>query len=167
MTELLNKINNSGLSPNEYFLLFSLINNLEVTNIDKEEEYKKLEKKGHLNNKEFTDSLLIKELSEQGLKMRVVEYMQIFPPIILPTGVHARGKLSPVLSKFKIFLELYNYDFPTIYAATEQYVTRYREQGYKYMQNASNFLLDKNGDSTLALECDTLGQHEEPHGISI
>lgn len=158
MLELLNKINESGLSPNQYFLIFAIRHKVELKNLDLDKEKEMLEAMGYLKDGELIDdSIVSKHLSEQALRMKAIQFSQIFPPVILNTGVHARGKLAPIRQKLGLFLLQYNYDWDQIYAAANQYINRYKAKGYSYMQNASNFILDKNGDSTLALECDTLG----------
>lgn len=161
MIDTLRKINESGLSPNQYFLLFALKNDVEIQNINIEQEKKVLEDMGYMDN-----SLLDQEMSEQAFKMKAIYYIQLFPPIVLPTGVHARGRLSQIIQKLKIFVNTYPHSWEKIYEATQKYIDRYRSNGYRFMQNASNFLLDKNGDSTLALECDTL-EHSQDMSTSI
>ena len=156
MKEILKRINDSQLSPNEYFLLYGLVYNLTVDNVDTEQTIKGLEEKGHMLDGVVVSSLFDEEQEDASIHMKAVQFAQIFPPIHLPTGVHARGKLYPLKQKLKAFLRIYNYDWDVIYEAADRYVKRYRDKGYSYMQNAPNFVLDKNGDSALALECDIL-----------
>lgn len=165
MTEVIKKINESGLSPNQFILLYCLYHELQVKGIDLEAEKRVLIEKGHLNEDGSlgVSQIISKELEEQALLSKTREFARLFPPIILPTKLPARGKLSQVKLKLKLFLQSYSYDWDLIYTATEQYVSRYRDEGYKYMQNASNFILDKNGDSSLAIECETLEYSEEKH----
>lgn len=163
MLEILKKINESGLSPNQYFLLYALKASLRVDNIDLETEMLALKEGGYL---EEDNQFLSMELNEQAFQHKATQLSQYFPPMILPTGLPARGKKSQVVSKLKVFVSTYPYDWDTIFSATQKYVARYRLQKFLYMQNASNFILDKNGDSTLALECDTL-DYSEDTGISI
>lgn len=161
MTEIIQKINESGLSPNQYFLLYALINKLELKTVDIEQETAILESLGHVDEGVITSSLFDKEMEEKGFKSRVTTYMRIFPCKYLPSGAHARGKDSPVITKLKAFMRAYPYDWDLIYRATEAYVERYKKTGYLYMQNASSFVFDKNGDSTLALECDTILEYNK------
>lgn len=158
MLEVIKKINETPLSPNQYLLLYALHHNVELKNVDIETEKQSLIEKGYLNNDHslIDTELVSKELEEKAILEQTRRICSYFPPIILPTGLPARGKHSQIKLKLKIFLQTYNYSWTTIYEATERYVNRYREQRYKYMQNASNFILDKNGDSTLATECEIL-----------
>lgn len=163
MTEILKRINESGLSPNQYFLIFALTNKLDILNFDIETEKLILEEKGYIEGNELVN----KELNEQALNAKAIQFSRYFPPIRLPSGVHARGRLYQIKQKLSIFLQQYSYDWDTIFQATEKYVHFYRSKGYMYMQNASNFILDKNGDSTLALECDSLAETEAVDNESI
>lgn len=157
LKELVNKINDSGLSPNQYFTLYCLLNKLRLKTVDIKAELAGLEGTGHIQGGEITSKLFDEEEEEKGLHMRTVDFLQIFPPIYIPgTTIHARGKLHPVKLKLKAFIKTYNYDWDIIYEATDRFIRRHAENGYDYMQCASTFIFDKNGDSTLALECDTL-----------
>ncbi len=165
MKEILDKIIESGLTPNQYFLLYGLANKVSVPGIDEKAEIDILENLGHISNGEVTSDLFDERGEELGFHMKAVNYSRLFPPIILPTGVHARGKLHPVKTKLKAFIKAFPHDWDVIYQATEKYIERYRQAGYLYMQNASNFIFDKNGDSTLALEIDTLEYTASSGGI--
>lgn len=142
-------------------LLYSIINKVELNNIDIDQETAVLESLGHIEEGVITSNLFDQELEEKGFRSRVVTYMRLFPCRHLPSGVHARGKESPVIVKLKAFIKAYPYDWDLIYRATEAYVARYKPTGYLYMQNASSFVFDKNGDSTLAIECDTILEYNK------
>lgn len=168
MVDVIKKINETDLSPNQYLLLYALHNKLELKNIDLEAETKQLIAKGQLNDSGglLSYNITSLELEEKALEACILRYQRVFPPIRLGTAnIPARSKMSQLKIKTKIFLNTYQYDWDTIYEATRQYVERAQSERYRYMQNASSFLLDKNGDSTLALECEILQHSEQRHKV--
>ncbi len=154
MTEILEKIKNSGLSPNQFFLLYAMTKGITAA-VSTESDIKVLEDGGFIKNGDVINDIFT-DPEGPGFHMRCVNYVRYFPPIVLPSGIHARGKMTPVKVKLKAFIKAYPYDWDLIYTATEKYVVRQAHDGYRFMQTASSFIFDKNGDSTLALECDTV-----------
>lgn len=166
MVELIKKINKSGLSPNQYILLYSLKSGINVENFDIDSEIEILKKMGKITNSgEIKDDLFSLELEEKALETHARRIQQIFPPVILGTGIPARGKLHQIKIKLRAFLENYNYDWDLIYAGCKKYVARYKEKKWLFMQNLSTFILDANGDSSLALECDTIEHNHEKDDV--
>lgn len=170
MTEIVKKINASELSPNSYFLLHSIVNSIDYKlNIDKGKEKIKLRALGYLEKdiptkKAFElfgevldeDFQKQKEREEKAMLMNALRISQFFPPIYLPSGAHSRGFLGTVKDRLKAFVQIYPYDWDTIFKATESYIERYKEKGYKYMRNCPNFILNEKGESALHLECEII-----------
>jgi hypothetical protein len=162
LTEILNQINESGLSPNQFFLLYAIKNRLELKNIDTEKEKAYLEDKGYLTDELVLNDIFEYQREEEEFNKKATAFQLIFPLAIIPTSrIPARAKKSQVRDKLKAFLKLYKYDWDVIYAAAEQYVDRYKADDYRWMQTASTFILDKNGDSALATECDIIGYNRK------
>jgi hypothetical protein len=168
--ELYDRITEAGLSPNEYFALAFV-----VYGFKKKTEFNLDVAMRQLRSKEFLDKRNIptekcvqyglfrnlklltpkKEPEDLEFEEKVKWYIQMFPPIRLPSGMMARQDLKLVKAKFRKFFEQYKYDWNTIFEATESYINYYAQQKYKFMRNSVYFIL-KDGKSDLALECDTV-----------
>lgn len=108
-----------------------------------------------------------KKLEDKALTLSTIKFIQIFPPIILPSGSPARGGLAVVKNKLKSFMANYQYDWDIIYSAANNYVKRYAEKNYKFMRNCPNFIFNSQGESLLALECDIVQNSNSEFGITI
>ena len=168
MKELIEKIFSTDLTPNQYFLLYALRNGLNVEyNFNPTIEKKNLKIKEYLdNNGNLTKKCSILddpldllyhssiELEESTLNHKAIEIMQTFPVIRLTYG-YARGSLKLVKERLRIFLNTYDYSWETVLKASQNYVTHWSQNGYKYMKSCPNFIFS-DGDSTLSKECDII-----------
>lgn len=84
------------------------------------------------------------------------EWRNIFPEGINNVGFRYRGNKTEVLKKMLKFVTLYKYSKEEIFEATKVYVNRFRNTGFKYMQQAHYFIEKKDSGSTLASECENL-----------
>lgn len=160
MHNLIEKIERSNLSPNQYFLLFCLKNGIKPIT-ESAEDIRILETKGYLGpNKhilpKYGEVFADPEMEEKALTNNAVRFSRIFPPMILPSGAHSRGHLNVIKPKLKAFIDVYNFDWETIFQAAENYVTRFKQKNYNYMRNCPNFVFNKDGESLLSLECEVV-----------
>ena len=85
-------------------------------------------------------------------------YVEIFPNKKLSSGKYARVNPKNLEAPFRWFFETYDYDWVTIFAATEKYVSEYEVKRYEFMRTAQYFLrkqnLDKSYESDLATYCE-------------
>lgn len=164
MKELITRIINSGVSADKYVALYCIYHKIPYE-FSKDGLDGYLDAKGKLTPKGLDiiqDPLLdfdfhkMKQIEDKEFTLNTIRIQQIFPPIHLKFGVHARGHLVVARARLKQFLELYSYGWEDIYEATKNYVDRLKESGYAYMRSCPNFILNKDGESLLALECDII-----------
>lgn len=179
----LNKLVESKLDPNDYIVLLYLnMNSKEELWFNYETSLESLTKKKYIDEnrnltskakKLFQSSILdlqfheSKKIEDKALTMATIKFIQIFPPIILPSGSPARGGLLIVKNRLKSFIENYQYDWDIIYSAANNYVKRYAEKNYKFMRNCPNFIFNSQGESLLALECDIVQHSNSESGMTI
>lgn len=174
---------NTGLSPNEFYLIQSLYNK-RIPKLDNiQMEMRKLETKGFMKEnklttkavevvKEFenkyklqTDGKIARKVkfTEEELE-KVKQYREIFPKGTLPSGSPSRVTMKELEKKFMWFLLNYEYDWDTILKATRKYVAEYEAVGFKYMKT-SGYFISKNEKgtvvSTLATYCDMIEEGDD------
>ena len=93
-------------------------------------------------------------------------YREIFPAKKLPSGKPARNNVKALSSTFRWFFETYDYDWATVYKATQMYVNEYRDKDYLYMQTSQYFICKQDKHkvkhSTLADYCDMIREGIQP-----
>jgi len=168
MLQFFEHIEDNNLTPNQYYVLWSIhmkrkpkhINNsLELRQLQNEqwvdEEYKLLAKAS-----DFLDNMS-KEVPNGKVNNKtfdVEEYLDVFPRGKLPSGKPARVNKKTVADGFTWFLKNYDYKWETIIEATKMYVDEYETKNYLYMRNSQYFIrknnVDKTWDSELANYCE-------------
>lgn len=174
---------NTGLSPNEFYLIQSLYNK-RIPKLDNiQMEMRKLETKGFMKENKLTNKAVevVKEFenkyklqtdgkiarkvkfTEEELE-KVRQYREIFPKGTLPSGSPSRVTIKELEKKFLWFLLNYEYDWDTILKATRKYVAEYEAVGFKYMKT-SGYFISKNEKgtvvSTLATYCDMIEEGDD------
>lgn len=174
---------NTGLSPNEFYLIQSLYNK-RIPKLDNiQMEMRKLETKGFMKENKLTNKAVevVKEFenkyklqtdgkiarkvkfTEEELE-KVRQYREIFPKGTLPSGSPSRVTIKELEKKFLWFLLNYEYDWDTILKATKKYVAEYEAVGFKYMKT-SGYFISKNEKgtvvSTLATYCDMIEEGDD------
>ena len=142
VSKIIKECTKHNLSPNEYFLLYCLYKGEKMPGNVNEVHYKiNLFGKGLLNNKyELTEkSLSIFEFSECD-REKIEKYRLMWPSLILPSGKNARSSYKDLEGRFVWFLENFDYDWDTIYTATEEYIKYYNQRGYNFMRTSSFFI---------------------------
>lgn len=185
MMELFNLIIKEGLSPNQFYLLYSMKEGISTLNINIHQELRQLDMGGWIvdNNlspkahsliqqvegffkvqkKKTSNQLMGKESADN-----INKYREIFPKIRLPSGQYARQDPKNLETAFRWFFDNYSYSWETILEATARYVDQYERQNYKFMQTSQYFIRKQQSDKTwgseLANRCSVVetGEDEGP-----
>ena len=94
-------------------------------------------------------NIKIEDLMGQDVEIHLDSYIKTFPTAKLPNGKYARGNKKNILTNFTWFFQNYDYDWPTILQATDQYVNEYRVNNYMYMRTALYFIRKDDGTRTV------------------
>jgi len=179
MTEIFIKIIQQGLTPNAYYVLHCIKEKIVPhSSINKDLECKRLQSSAWLTEDlQLTDKSIIftteiegyfkkskkktsKDLLGHNFMQNIEAYVTIFPNKKLSSGKYARVPPKNLENAFRWFFETYNYDWETIFLATQKYVNEYESKNYEYMRNSQYFLrkqnIDKSWDSDLATYCEFL-----------
>ena len=120
-----------------------------------------------LDKLSITDKIRVskKEMADDELLSNILEYVEIFPKITLPSGKLARVTPPNLIGAFKWFMERYNYEWDTIIKATTRYVKEFEMKRYMYMQTSQYFVrkqnIDKTWSSELANYCALVDSNED------
>lgn len=179
MTEIFNLLIEKDLTPNSFYVLYC-IKEKTVPNklVNKKLETQRLINQEWLTeNLQLTDKSLIfitkidgyfkkskkktsKDLMGDNFMQKIDAYVKIFPNKKLSSGKYARVPAKSLEGSFRWFFENYDYDWQTVFAATQKYVNEYETKNYDYMRTSRYFLrkqnLDKSWDSDLATYCEFL-----------
>lgn len=176
MEKIFRKINNYGLNPNQFYVLYCISKGLQAENVNLHLELRPLKKLGLIDK----TTLLItpagiellndvqKEEVKAVSKKPVVEadmimmYLELWPKIKLPSGKPARSDRRNIETRFKWFFTNYSYTWDTVMKATAMYIEEYEAKGYKFMRTSEYFIrksdADKSVQSELANYCSLLDQ---------
>ena len=100
----------------------------------------------------FESEIMAMEISKDFID----DWYVLWPVGVRTSNYLVRSGRKPVEKKMKKFVKDYpEYDESIIIEATKQYIKQFKLKGYSYMKTASYFIL-KDGESTLAGECDRL-----------
>jgi hypothetical protein len=189
MKEVFNKLLENSISPNGYYVLFCISNNIVPKHsVCKELEVKRLQIDEWLTEKnELTSKaiILLKEIEAffkaskkktsklllgDTFEEKIEEYSNIFPKFKLPSGKYARSNKKNLENNFRWFFDTHQYDWETILLATEKYVMEFELTNYKYMRTSQYFIrkmaIDKSYDSELATYCDVVINGDEDFNSS-
>jgi hypothetical protein len=179
MTEIFTKLIQHSLTPNSFYVLYCIKEKvIPVGFVNKELECKRLQKDLWLTESlELTDKSIIfiteidgyfkkskkktsKDLMGHNFMQNIEAYVNIFPNRKLSSGKYARVPAKNLENAFRWFFDTFNYDWETIFLATQKYVLEYESKNYDYMRNSQYFLrkqnIDKSWDSDLATYCEYL-----------
>ena len=109
------------------------------------------------------------DLLGHNFMQNIEAYVHIFPNKKLSSGKYARVPAKNLESGFRWFFENYDYDWETIFQATQKYVGEYESKNYEYMRTAQYFLrkqnVDKSWDSDLATYCEYLKDNPDDEQV--
>jgi hypothetical protein len=179
MTEIFNLLIEKDLTPNSFYVLYCIKEKI-VPNklVNKKLETQRLINQEWLTeNLELTDKSLIfitkidgyfkkskkktsKDLMGDNFMQKIDAYVKLFPNKKLSSGKYARVPAKSLEISFRWFFENYDYDWQTIFTATQKYINEYETKNYDYMRTCRYFLrkqnTDKSWDSDLATYCEFL-----------
>lgn len=179
MKEIFKKLADMGITPNAFYILDCVKEGIVPnTYVKASLEVTRLIKDNWLTqNLELTDKSVIftteidgyfkrskkktsTDLLGHNFMQNIEAYVHIFPNKKLSSGKYARVPAKNLESGFRWFFETYDYDWETIFQATQKYVGEYESKNYEYMRTAQYFLrkqnVDKSWDSDLATYCEYL-----------
>jgi hypothetical protein len=177
MDELFEKLIREQITPNSFYVLYSLSRKTKPVDIvNANLEITRLKNNGWLTSElEITDKsiIFIEEVNGYFRKSKkksaqitmgtdfltnIQNYNLLFPNRKLPSGSYARVNAKNLEAGFRWFFENYTYGWETILNATRMYVNEYSEKGFDYMRNSQYFVrkqaADKSFESTLANYCE-------------
>lgn len=170
------------ITPNQFYLLYSMSKDQSTIGINIHLEMRSLTQEGWIIGKVlqtkakalintveefFTDKKVKndKDILQSEWEKRITEYLEIFPKIKLPTGKAARSDRRNVSDCFKWFFSNYKFTWEEIILATKMYVNDYERRNYKFMRTAQYFIrkqeADKKFNSDLADWCSNSDLEEE------
>ncbi len=178
--EMFDKITSSDISPNQYYLLCCIRDNISAIKINLHLEIRSLVTKGFIISLEGNQTKGYKLTPEAhtlidglekffkinktktsnsvmglGYKENIKTYKEMFPHIKLPSGKPARSSDRNLQTNFRWFFERYNYDWETVLKATAYYVNKGQKENWKFMRT-SMYFIKKDGLSDLADVCEII-----------
>lgn len=187
---IFNHIIEADLSPNQYYLLYCLHQNISPPIINIHQEIRHLvinawvrdETNGSGNNYTLEPkaiSLISKIDSYFGVQVKKTmnqimgndfetnanKYNEIFPRMKLGSNKAARAPLKEVILAFKWFFENYEYSWEVIHAAADLYIEGERKSSFKFTRTSKYFIrkqdTDKSWSSDLASYCELVINGED------
>ena len=186
LMEMYHLIISKKLTPNQFYLLYSMQENVQSLYINVEQELRTLvaDKWVTEDNKLLPKAVTLIQQIEAFFKVQkkktgvqlmgddfsanIGKYQLLFPKKKLPSGKAARSAESNVETNFRWFFEKHQFDWETIIRATAMYVDEYERKSppYIYMRTSAYFIrkteLDKSIVSDLANYCEIVKSGEEP-----
>lgn len=172
MMEMFNLISVHNLSPNQFYLLLSMIQGVSPNGINIHQEHRVLltnnwiDEHNKLTGK--ADELVSKvesffkvqkkkttsQLMGTAYSDNITVYLETFPNEKLPSGKRARSDIKNLETNFKWFFENYNYTWETILKATALYVDEYelKSPRYMYMRTSQYFIKKSESDRSIHSE---------------
>jgi hypothetical protein len=188
MKEIFKKLADNGITPNAFYILDCVKEGIVPnTYVKASLEVTRLIKDNWLTQDlELTDKSIIftteidgyfkrskkktsTDLLGHNFMQNIEAYVHIFPNKKLSSGKYARVPAKNLESGFRWFFETYNYDWETIFQATQKYVGEYESKNFEYMRTAQYFLrkqnVDKSWDSDLATYCEYLKDNPDDEQV--
>lgn len=167
----------SGLNPNEYFYLYSIILGLEPPkgiNIGLAKAM--LIDKGWIDHEDnptikFASDPIFEIAETKDFTENVEKYRSLWPKGVLPSGKPAKSSVKDLEQRFKWFFKNYDFDWEDILKSTEAYISSQAENGYRFMRTAAYFIYKQDTPqlriSTLADWCENSTEEQKNFGIDI
>lgn len=187
MNEIFNKLIKAGITPNSFYYLYSISQNVAPNMfISASIEKKRLQSDAWLddnNNLTAKANVLIEWIDAyfkvskkktsvckmgENYMEKIEEYLKIFPTFKLPSGKYARSDKKNLENNFRWFFDNHEYSWETVLESTKRYVDEYEANGYKYMRTSQYFIRKQNAaeksfESELANYCDMLNNGTETY----
>ena len=173
MQNLFDLLITNKLSPDQYYLVYSIKQGISPVNINIYKELKVIKEDGWIDNdNKLTqksldlisniDSLFKvqkkKDVTNVNIgsdfSSKVKEYLLIFPNEKLPSGKRAWSDIKNLETNFKWFFENYKYSWDVILKATAMYVDEYERKSprYLYMRTSQYFIKKMEPDRSIQSE---------------
>ena len=187
MNEIFNKLIKADLTPNSFYYLYSISQNVAPNKyVNAAIESKKLQNDEWLDiNNNLTPKAItfvqgidayfktskkttsVSKMGENYME-KIEEYLKIFPTFKLPSGKYARSDKKNLENNFRWFFDNHNYSWETVLESTRRYVDEYEANGFKYMRTSQYFIrkqntAEKSFESELANYCDLLNNGTETY----
>ena len=187
MNEIFNKLIKAGITPNSFYYLYSISQNIAPNIfINASIESKRLQSDAWLddnNNLTAKANVLIEWIDAyfkvskkktsvckmgENYMEKIEEYLKIFPTFKLPSGKYARSDKKNLENNFRWFFDNHEYSWEIVLESTKRYVDEYEANGYKYMRTSQYFIRKQNAaeksfESELANYCDMLNNGTETY----
>jgi len=179
-----NHIAEAGLTPNQFYLLYSMNQSITAPLMNTHQELRALlvdywikESTYELEPKAL--SLISKIDSYFGVQVKksnnglmgddfeanAEKYNVIFPRMKLPSNKPARSPLKEIITAFREFFKEYDYTWDEIHAGAAYYIEEEEKKGYKYTRTSRYFIrkqdTDKSWVSDLAGYCELVRSGED------
>lgn len=179
MMEMFNIMLKKEVTPNEFYLLYCIKENIGALHINMHQELRGIAIKGfitttfqengkgpiyHVTPKGYSLLQQVeaffqvqkKKTTNQVLGKDYTEniekYLLLFPKIKLPSGKAARTDKNNCETAFKWFFQTHEYSWETVLKATALYVDEYEKKNYMYMQTSQYFIRKQQADKTWGSE---------------
>lgn len=188
MMEMFNKISEVGLTPNQFYLLLCISENITSQNINLHQELRSLISDDWINENDKIKSLTPKAVSilakvdgyfkvhkkKTSIQLLGKEhvdnltlYVEMFPKMKGGSGSYLRSNIKDLETNFRWFFENYSYEWPIIIEATRRYVNEHLQNDFKYIRTSKYFIRKQDSSklvtSDLADMCERVlgGEDEE------
>lgn len=164
-TKIFAEVERAGLSPNQYYILCCIHDNKEPLRINQRLDFRALRQKEWLTDEDQLTKQAVdlvtdmetrfissraktpRQLMGEGYKEKIAEYRLMFPP-------GYRNSAKNLLTKFTWFFRNHDYNWETIFKATELYIAdQLVRNNHKYLQQ-SQYFIKKHDLSNLDNWCD-------------
>ena len=173
-----NHIAEAGLTPNQFYLLYSMNQGITAPTINLHQELRGLIAMGFItqaSNKGidlgcgFSYKLQPKALSliskidsyfgvqikksnnglmGQDFEANAEKYNNIFPRMKLPSNKPARSPLKEIIVAFREFFKEYDYGWEIIHQAAAYYIEEEEKKGFKYTRTSRYFIRKQDSDKS-------------------
>lgn len=183
MMEMFNRIVEKSLTPNQFYLLYCMRENVASLNINMHLELRMLEQDGWINDKQDlqpkAQSLLAKvesffkiqkkktssQLLGKDFVDNMTKYNELFPKIKGGSGKYIRSSIKNVETNFRWFFNEHAYSWETVLAATDKYIEEQERDNYKYIRTSKYFIRKQDAsrmnNSDLADYCERIEQGDD------
>lgn len=174
MNEMWKMLIHHNLTPNEFYLLYSIRESTSAPLINMDLERRGLTTKGWILNKELTPKAkrVIKEVESYFKRSKtksnnlimgddfiqqIGKYNDLWPKMKLPTGKAARSAKGNLEPGFRWFFQTYEFGWDIIMKATNFYLDEREKENWNYTRTSQYFIrkqsTDKSWSSDLADCC--------------
>jgi hypothetical protein len=168
MNTLFRKLNDYGITPNQFYVLHCLSLGMEPLNMNLHIEIRPLKKFGMIDKTTLAVTQfgidVLKDLYSDGTKTKVqpkktdvqldmvIRYIELWPKIKLPSGKPARSDKKNIETNFKWFFTNYSYSWDVVLKATQMYIEEYESKSYKFMRTSQYFIKKSDADKSIQSE---------------